>query len=117
MLMKLARSVAALALLGSCATAEPAPLERLARSQAAVRAAEEGGAAQEPRAAYHLKLAREQLADARRLLNAGQNAAAVALLRRAAADADLALAYTRLVLARREAATVKKEVLSLRNSR
>lgn len=110
----LGAAIAAAALLVGCATASEAPIERLVTSQATVRAAEEVGAGQSPRAAFHLRLAKEQLADAKRLINVGKNAEANVLLQRAAADAELSMALTKQVIAMRQAERVKHEVAALR---
>jgi hypothetical protein len=112
----LGAAIAAVALfVGGCATATEAPVERLVTSQATVRAAEEVGAGQSPRAAFHLRLAKEQLAEAKRMINAGKNAEANVMLQRAAADAELSMALTKQVIAMRQAERVKREVASLRN--
>ncbi len=111
----LGTAIAALALLVGCATASEAPVERLVTSQATVRAAEEVGAGQSPRAAFHLRLAKEQLADAKRMMNAGKNAEANVLLQRAASDAELSMALTKQLIAVRQAERVKREVAALRN--
>lgn len=109
----LGTAIAAVALLVGCATTAEAPVERLVTSQATVRAAEEIGAGQSPRAAFHLRLAKEQLADAKRLINAGKNAEANILLQRAAADAELSMALTKQLIAVRQAERVKREVAEL----
>lgn len=98
----------------ACVTTAEAPVERLVNSQSKVRAAEEIGAGQSPRAAFHLRLAKEQLADAKRMMNAGRNAEADILLQKAAADAELSMALTKQVIALRQAERVKREVAALR---
>jgi hypothetical protein len=109
----LAAAIAAAALLVGCATTSEAPVERLVTSQATVRAAEEVGAGQSPRAAFHLRLAKEQLAEAKRMINAGNNEEANVLLQRAAADAELSMALTKQVIAMRQAERIKREVAAL----
>jgi hypothetical protein len=111
----LGTAIAALAFLAGCATTSEAPVERLVSSQATVRAAEEIGAGQSPRAAFHLRLAKEQLADAKRMINAGKNAEANVLLQRAAADAELSMALTKQLIAVRQAERVKREVAALQS--
>lgn len=59
--------------------------------QAAMRAAEAVGAEQQPKASLELQLAREQLAQAKRLAADGSEAEANLLLERAQVDAELAL--------------------------
>lgn len=87
--------------LAACAT-QPDPTEHLAASMAAVRGAETAGAAQVPQAALHLKLAEEQIANAKQLMQDGDNGRADAMTVRAFNDAELALALTREAQARRE---------------
>ncbi|HMI92574.1 MAG TPA: DUF4398 domain-containing protein [Polyangiales bacterium] len=80
----------------------PPPTERMTTSEAAIRAADEMGAGQVPRAALHLKLAQEQTESARKLIEDGYNERAELTLKRAQADGELALAISR------EHATVEK---------
>jgi hypothetical protein len=80
--------VSALAL-GACATI-PVPADKLSRAHASVRAADELNAEADPTAALHLRLAREELAEATRILKAGDNGRASGILLRAEADANAA---------------------------
>ena len=80
--------------LQACASYPP-PTERVTTSEAAIRAADEVGARQVPRAALHLKLAQEQTDKARQLMQDGYNERAEQTLKRAQADAELALAISR----------------------
>jgi hypothetical protein len=82
------------ALLGGCAS-HPQPTEHLAASMAAVRGAQEAGATRVPEAALHLKLAEEQIEQARWMMENGDNARADAMTIRAYNDAELALALAR----------------------
>jgi hypothetical protein len=91
------------ALLMGCAS-YPAPQQHLADSVAAVRGAEEVGAAAQPQAALNLRLAQEEVTRAKGLLDDGKNEEADFMTLRAKADADLALA-----LAREEAARTRAE--------
>ena len=59
-----------------------------------IRAAEEGGAANVPQAALHLRLARDQLKAAEGLARDGEKDQAVSMLSRAEADAALSLALS-----------------------
>lgn len=77
-----------------CASA-PAPTEQLTSAEASMRAASEVGAAHVPRASLHLRLAQEQVTQARKLAEDGDNERAASLLTRAHADAELALALSR----------------------
>jgi len=101
------------AMLGACAS-YPAPTERMARSQSAVRAAEEVGGQSDPHAALYLQLAQEELAQAKQLMNDGDNRRADYLLLRSDADAELAIALTRSAAVRIEADRAIAEVLAIR---
>jgi Domain of unknown function (DUF4398) len=100
----LAGGIAALGLVG-CGSV-PAPHEREASSQAAIRTATEMDAQQVPQAALHLKLAQEQFEKGKALMNDGDNARATYLLMRAQADAELSLALARENKTRTEAQTL-----------
>ena len=73
----------------------PPPTEKLTTAEAAIRGAEELGANNEPRAALHLKLAQEQTDKAKRLMQDDDNERAELTLRRAQADAELAIAIAK----------------------
>jgi hypothetical protein len=64
-------------------------------AEAAIRGAEEVNASQIPRAALHLKLAQEQTDKAKRLMEDGYNERAELTLKRAQADAELAIAISK----------------------
>ncbi len=68
---------------------------RLGHSEALIRTARDVGAEGVPEAAQHLAMARHQLAQARRYLDAGEHDEASRLLARADADAQAAFAITR----------------------
>ncbi len=102
--------------LGACASSGAVPADKLARSQAAVRSAQELGAEQVPTAALHLKLANDEVAQARKLIIDGDNKRAEYILLRAEADADAALALAREVHARADAQKTMDEVQRLKNS-
>jgi Domain of unknown function (DUF4398) len=67
-----------------------------------MRAAQEVGAQQVPKADLHLRLAQEQVEKARKLAADGDNERASMLLSRAHADAELALALTRESIAQHD---------------
>lgn len=96
--MKLGVGIAAggMAALGliACGGA-PAPHEREASSQAAIRTAAEMHADQLPQAALQLKLAQEQFDKGKALMKNGDNEEANYVFMRAQADAELALAMAR----------------------
>lgn len=73
----------------------PPPTDRIASAEAALRGASEVGAAQVPRAELYLRLAEEQIDKAKRYIQDGYNQRAELALRRAQADAELALALAR----------------------
>jgi hypothetical protein len=98
-----------------CASA-PAPTARMASSQATIRAAEAVGAERVPRAALHLKYARDQVAEAQTLIRADENERAAAVLQRAEADAELALALTKEAQMRGEAQRAVAEASAARQS-
>lgn len=89
--------------LGACGST-PQPTDRLVSAQAAMRAAKEVGANKNPQAQLHVQLAQEEFDRAQKLLQDGENEAADGMLRRAAADAELAVAVAREDHSKREAA-------------
>ncbi|AKF09533.1 Hypothetical protein DB32_006682 [Sandaracinus amylolyticus] len=91
----------------------PPPTRAQAEAVAAVRSAEAVGAQEEPQAAYHLELAREQVRSAEQLIDRGRTQEAGGALMRAKADADLALALSHEADTREQAATVREQVESL----
>ena len=95
----------AIALVASvgCGASYPAPTEHLASSMAAVRAAQETGAASVPKAQLYLKLAEEQTAQAKKHIEDGDNERADYMTLRAYNDATLAMAIARQSAARAQA--------------
>ena len=79
------------AIAGGCASA---PL-RTDASTSGIRAAEEVGAADVPNASLHLQLAKEELARAKGLAVNDEREMADSMLRRAEADAELAVLLSR----------------------
>jgi hypothetical protein len=82
-------------LLGLACASSPAPTEQLAAAESSLRAAQEIGAQRVPRAELYMRLAREQVAQARKLTDNGDNERAAMVLTRARADAELAIAISR----------------------
>jgi Domain of unknown function (DUF4398) len=78
-----------------CGASNPAPNDHLASAIAAASAARAGGADQVPQAALKLKLAEEQVAQAREMMKRGQHERADYMTLRAYNDAELALALAR----------------------
>jgi pyridoxal biosynthesis lyase PdxS len=87
--------LAGMALVAVGCASHPAPTDQVASSLAAVRGAEEAGARDVPEAALHMKLAEEQIAQAKRLMEDDDNRRAEDLAMRAYQDAELALAIAR----------------------
>lgn len=105
--------VPALTVLG-CATL-PSPIEQLAASQGAVRAAEEAGADNvDPEAQLYLKLARENLDKGKSLMDAEENERADRSLRKAEADAELARGIARRKTSRNAVEEAKKNLEKLK---
>lgn len=105
----LAVGISMVAMLPGCAS-HPPPNDHLASAIAAARGAEEAGARQVPRAALQLKLAEEQIATARKMVDNGDNLRADYMTLRAYNDAELALAIAREDAARRRAADMQAKV-------
>lgn len=90
------------------------PQDQLVSSQSAIRAAEVGGAPQDPRASLLVKKAKDQVAVAKKLIESGDNHRAKMLLMTAESDADLALALAREIGMRREADDARRQIEELR---
>ncbi len=97
----LATTFAATALVG-CASS-PVPADKLARSQAAITSAEEMNAARVPQAALYLRMAQDELNQAKLYLKDGDTERATAILGRAEADGQASLHLAREAAARAEA--------------
>ncbi len=80
--------------LSGCATAAM-PVDHLASSAAAIRSAQDTGASGTPAAALELHYAELERVEAQSLINNHHNGRAAMQLRRAEADANLAIALTR----------------------
>jgi hypothetical protein len=87
--------VAGIGLMAIACGSGPQPTERLATAQGAVRAAKEVGAKDVPQAQLHTQLAEEQVRQAQKMIEDGDNERAEMVLRRAVADAELAVALAR----------------------
>ena len=102
------------AILAACGS-YAVPNDRMASAEAALRAAQELNAQSSPQAALHLKLAQEEIADAKRLMASGDNERADYVLIRAKADAELALAQAKEAQARAEAHRTLEQVKSMQS--
>lgn len=94
-----------------CASGPPLKTEP---STSGIRAAEEVGAAEVPKAALHLQLAKEELARAEKLAAEGDKEEGASMLLRAEADAELAVALSREEAERAEANAAILRVSKLR---
>ena len=85
----------AVAFIAACGASFPPPTQRLADAQSVERSAREMGANEAPTAQLSLKNTQDQIAQAQKAMAAGDNERADALLIRAKADGELALAQAR----------------------
>src|SRR5262245_37419382 len=90
------------------------PQETLTAAQASAKGAEVGGAAEDPKAQLHLKLANEQIAKAKKLIEDGENEQAARVIDRAQADADLALALAQQSKAQNDAKVADEQLGKLK---
>ncbi|HET9954876.1 MAG TPA: DUF4398 domain-containing protein [Polyangiaceae bacterium] len=98
----------------ACASQGQAPSVTDAHS--AISAAQAVGAEREPKAALHLKLARDQTAQAEAKIRSGDNHEAKLLLDQAKVDAELALVLTREAAARAQAEQALQKVQQLQQN-
>jgi hypothetical protein len=98
---------------GACGASAP-PTYQLTQSEAAIRAALEVGAEDTPQAALHLKMARDQVRSAKALMVEHENDRARHLLRRAEADANLAIALAKEDAAKQETLAAERKLETLR---
>lgn len=96
-----------------CGSTTP-PAKDITQAESSVRAAEEVGAARIPAAALHLKMAKDQIAVAEKLIAKDEMELAQEALRRASLDAELAVALSREDETRREAVDVGQKADALR---
>jgi hypothetical protein len=94
----------------------PVPQDRLTAAEAAVSAAEAGGAHNVPKAQLHLKQAREGIAEAKALIADDENERANEVLKLAEVDAELSLALAREGAVKAEAQEAVDEVAKLKGS-
>jgi len=107
--------VYALVLAGSgvAAGCASAPL-KTESSTSGIRAAEEVGATEVPRASLHLQLAKEELQHAKALAANGEEEQGASMLMRSEADAELAVALSREDAERTEAQAAVADARQLR---
>jgi hypothetical protein len=111
-IMGLIPCLAVMATLGATGCGH-APLKTEA-STSAIRAAEEVGAGNVPRASLHLQLAKEGLENAKKLSEMGEKEKADSMLMRAEADAELAVALSHEENEKTEAVAAVERVRKLR---
>jgi hypothetical protein len=104
-----------LALGASACGGAAVPQEQLTAAQAAIRAAEVGGAPNDPQAALLVKKCQDGVAEAKKLIEDGNNHRAEMVLMRAQVDAELALALAQEISMKNEAAGARKQVQELKS--
>jgi len=105
---------AATTIIAGCAA--ELPVRQLARTEAAVRAADDKGAEEIPRAAAYLKMAEDSLELARAYMATDEMDKAEAALDRSRYDAEIALALAREEETRAKARQARRAVEVLRTS-
>jgi hypothetical protein len=104
---------AALALTVAGCGSAPVPAENVTQAKSSISAAEAVGAQSVPKSALHLKMAKDQVAQAEAMIQDGETEEAKLVLLRAQADAELALALAREASIRAEAQAAMKKVQDL----
>src|SRR5512142_2235324 len=97
----------------ACGASAPVPATQVTDTQAAIRAAEEVGAPSVPKAALHLKMAKDQLQTAQTQISNDENDQARMTLDRARVDAELALALAKESALRAKAAEALEKIKKL----
>jgi Flp pilus assembly protein TadD len=103
--------------LAACGGSFPPPTDRLASAEAASRSARELGADRDPKAQLHLKLAQEQIDQAKTLIADGDNKRADLVLQRANSDAELSVMLAKETTAKGEAEKAQDRVKSLKGGK
>jgi hypothetical protein len=101
----------------ACGSSIPPPSDRLASAEAAARSARELGAEKEPKAQLHLKLASDQIDQAKKLMADGDNKRADLILQRANADAELSVWIAKETNAKGEAEKAQEKVKNLKSGK
>ena len=86
------------------------PQDQMQSATGQIREAEGGGARDVPKAALHLKLAEDQVAKAKTMMEQGNNEEAALVLDCAKADAEYALALAREEQTKKDAEAMAKQV-------
>lgn len=100
-------------LVTGCGATAP-PTHQLTKSKAAVRAAEEVGAKEVPKAKLHLKMANDHISNAEKLILEEEFDDATLVLRRAEIDAELAIELAKEAQTRAEADAAVRKVQELK---
>jgi hypothetical protein len=111
---KAVMAIAAALLMIACGSSLPPPSDRLASAEAASRSARELGADREPKAQLHLRLATEQIDQAKKLMADGDNKRADLILQRANSDAELSVMLAKENNAKTEAEKAQEKVKNLK---
>lgn len=98
----------------ACGGGAPPPSDRLATAEAGARSARELGADKNPNAMLHLRLADEQIAQAKKLMADGENKRADLVLQRAGADAELSVMLAKQTNARGEADKAQERLQNIK---
>jgi hypothetical protein len=98
----------------ACGGSYPEPKDAFSQSEAAIRSASELGAEQVPAASLHLKFAKDQVAEAKKKSDDGDNRRAEYILLRAKADAELALMIAKTARSQQEAKAAEDRVAEIR---
>ena len=92
------------------------PAGTVTETEASLKAAERMGADQNPQAALYLTYAREQMSRAAQLIDDGEEAAAVMMLERAQADAEVAMSLAREADVQRQVGETMERIEALQTS-
>ncbi len=103
--------------LAACGSSLPPPSDRLASAEAAARSARELGAEKEPKAQLHLRLASEQIDQAKKLMADNDNKRADLILQRANADAELAVMLAKENNAKSDAEKAQEKLKNLKTGK
>ncbi len=103
-----------LLVVAACGSSLPPPTDRLSNAEAAARSAKELGADNNPKAQLALKLATEQIDQAKKLMADGDNKRADLVLQRASADAELAVMLAKETSAKTEAEKAQENVKNIK---
>ena len=107
----------AAALGSACAGAGPVPTDRMAAAEASYRGAQEAGADGAPQARLALKLAQDEIAQAKQLIAQQKNGDAARVLEQAKADAELAVGLAREAKAEQEAHQAVEQIRLLQSAK